>query len=294
MSLFSVEVIDSGQPGPHLVITAGVHGDEFEPMQCIHRLMDSLPGQLLRGKLSLVPCVNVEAFLLGNRKASDDLDLARICPGDPQGTITMQVGHELTGLIKSADYYIDLHTGGTRFSVFPLTGYPLNPNEQALEGSRRMARAFNLPFVWGTDWRLKGRSMSMACENNIPAIYAEYLGGAQCSPQGVVDYVDGCLNVLGMLEMIERDAPESRVDTVVEDPTEGSGHMQVCHPAPFDGLLTPHFDLGDVVQEGQLLGTVRSIDGRKTTELVAGQSGKIIVLHTFSMVREGDATFVIA
>ena len=57
----------------------------------------------------------------------------------------------------------------------------------------------------------------MACENNIPAIYAEYLGGAQCSPQGVVDYVDGCLNVLGMLEMIERDAPESRVDTVVED-----------------------------------------------------------------------------
>ena len=88
MSLFSVEVIDSGQPGPHLVITAGVHGDEFEPMQCIHRLMDSLPGQLLRGKLSLVPCVNVEAFLLGNRKASDDLDLARICPGDPQGTIT--------------------------------------------------------------------------------------------------------------------------------------------------------------------------------------------------------------
>ncbi len=294
MSLFSREVIDSGVAGPHLVITAGVHGDEFEPMQCIHALMDQLPGQLLQGKLTLVPCVNVDAFLSGDRTGADNLDLARICPGDPDGSITMQVGHELTELIKSADYYIDLHTGGTRFSVYPLTGYPLNPDPQALEGSRKMAEAFNLPFIWGTDWRLKGRSMSIACENKVPAIYAEYLGSAQCSQQGVEDYIDGCLNVLGMLGMLQREQPESRVETVVEDASEGSGHMQICHPAPLDGLLTPNYTLGDIVSEGDILGVVRSIDGSQSVELIAGQSGTIIVLHTFSMVREGDATFVIA
>ncbi len=294
MSLFTKEVVDSGEVGSHLVITAGVHGDEFEPMQCIHTLMDRLPGELKSGKVTLVPCVNLEAFLLGSRTASDELDLARICPGDPDGSITMQVGHELTELIKSADYYIDLHTGGTRFSVYPLTGYPLNPDEAALEGSRKMARAFNLPFIWGTDWRLKGRSMSIACENNIPAIYAEYEGAAICSPQGVTDYVDGCLNVLGMLGMIDRQQPESRVRTVVEDPSEGSGHMQVCHPAPFDGILSPRYGLGDTVSEGDVLGVVRSIDGKQTAELIASQSGTVIVLHTFSMVRSGDATFVIA
>ena len=294
MSLFNKEVIDSGETGFHLVITAGVHGDEFEPMKCIHALMDRLPADLKAGKVTLVPCVNVEAFLLGDRKASDNLDLARICPGDPDGTITMQLGYELTELIKSADYYIDLHTGGTRFSVYPLTGYPLNPDEVALEGSRKMARAFNLPFIWGTDWRLKGRSMSIACENNIPAIYAEYQGAAVCSSQGVTDYVDGCLNVLSMLGMIDRKQPESRVQTVVEDPSEGSGHMQVCHPAPFDGLLTPFFGLGDTVCQGDVLGVVRSIDGKQTAELLASQSGTVIVLHTFSMVRESDATFVIA
>ena len=294
MSLFSREVIDSGIAGPHLVITAGVNGDEFEPMQCIHALMDQLPGQLLQGKLTLVPCVNVDAFLSGDRTGADNLDLARICPGDPEGSITMQVGHELTELIKSADYYIDLHTGGTRFSVYPLTGYPLNPDGQALEGSRKMAQAFNLPFIWGTDWRLKGRSMSIACENKVPAIYAEYLGSAQCSQQGVEDYIDGCLNVLGMLGMLDREQPESRVETVVEAPSEGSGHLPVCPPAPLDGLLPPHYTLGDIVSEGDILGVVRSIDGSQSVELIAGQSGTIIVLHTFSMVREGDATFVIA
>ena len=294
MAWFPKTVIESGEAGPHLVITAGVHGDEFEPMQCIHALMDQLPGQLKKGQLTLVPCVNIEAFLLGERTASDDLDLARTCPGDPAGTMTMQVAHELTELIKSADYYIDLHTGGTRFSVYPLTGYPLNPDVEALVGSRKMAKAFNLPFIWGTDWRLKGRSMSIACENNIPAIYAEYEGAAVCSPRGVIDYVDGCLNVLGMLEMIIREQPESRVQTIVEDPSEGSGHMQICHPAPFDGLLTPNYSLGDKVNQGDVLGTVCTIDGNQCQELIAGQSGTLIVLHTFSMVREGDATFVIA
>lgn len=294
MVLFTKEVIDSSTAGPHLVITAGVHGDEFEPMQCVHALMDRLTGKLKSGKLTLVPCVNVEAFLLGDRTASDNLDLARICPGNPDGSITMQVGHALTKLIKSADYYIDLHTGGTRFSVYPLTGYPLNPNQQALEGSRKMAQAFNLPFIWGTDWRLQGRSMSIACENNIPAIYAEYEGAAVCSLEGVRDYIDGCLNVLGMLGMIDREQPPSCVKTVVEDPSEGSGHMQICHPAPFDGLLTPHYELGDRVNQGDILGIVRTIDGKQTARLIAGQRGTIIVLHTFSMVREGDATFVIA
>ncbi|MEC9095220.1 MAG: M14 family metallopeptidase [Planctomycetota bacterium] len=294
MALFTKEVIDSGEVGPHLLITAGVHGDEFEPMQCIHALMDKIPGQLNNGKLTLVPCVNLEAFLLGDRTASDHLDLARICPGDPAGSITLQVGHELSELIKSADYYIDLHTGGTRFSVYPLTGYPLNPNEQTLAGSRKMAQAFNLPFIWGTDGRLKGRSMSIACEHNIPAIYAEYKGAAVCDSQGVTDYIDGCLNVLGMLGMIDREQPVSRVKTVVEDPREGSGHMQICHPAPFDGLLTPAYQLGDCVSQGEVLGKVRTIDGEQTAEVLAAQSGTIIVLHTFPMVREGDAMFVIA
>jgi predicted deacylase len=70
--------------------------------------------------------------------------------------------------------------------------------------------------------------------------------------------------------------------------------MQICHPAPFDGLLTPNYSLGDKVNQGDVLGTVCTIDGTQCQELIAGQSGTLIVLHTFSMVREGDATFVIA
>jgi len=294
MSLINKFVIETDNDHPHLLITAGVHGDEFESIRCIHTLINQLPGNLLKGKLTLVPCVNTEAFLLGNRTAADELDLARICPGDPNGTITMRVGHELSQLIRTADYYIDLHTGGIRFSVHPVTVYHLHPDQQVLDCSKWLAKSFNLPFIWGTDWRLPGRSMSIACEYGIPAIYAEYLGGAQCSEEGVSDYINGCLNVLGRLGMMNRVQPNSRVKTIVEDPRRGSGHMQVCHPAEFDGFFTPTYSLGDTVQQGDVLGTVRTIDGRYTSKLIANQNGTVIVLRTFSMVRKGEATVVIA
>lgn len=42
-----------------------------------------------------------------------------------------------------------------------------------------MARAFGLPLIWGTDPTLPGRSLSVARDANVPAIYAEYLGGGR-------------------------------------------------------------------------------------------------------------------
>ena len=104
------------------------------------------------------------------------------------------------GWIRSANYYIDLHSGGTRFRVLPLAGYTLHPDPKVLEAQRRMARAFGLPFIWGTDPKLDGRSLSVARDALVPAIYAEYHGGGGCDPAGVDAYVQGCLNVLADLE----------------------------------------------------------------------------------------------
>ena len=74
-----------------------------------------------------MPIVNEPAFLRGERTAEDQLDLARVCPGNPDGSITEQIAHQLSELIREADYYIDLHTGGTTLRVLPLVGYVLHP-----------------------------------------------------------------------------------------------------------------------------------------------------------------------
>lgn len=284
--------------GPHLLITGGVHGDEFEPIAAIHRLRLLLEQKSpevasLRGRVTLVPIVNESAFLRGHRCGDDGKDLARTCPGRPDGSITEQTAHALSQLIHTADYYIDLHTGGTELSVYPLCGYVMHANPEVLEVQRRMARAFNLPVVWGTAANLPGRSLSVARDANVPAVYCEYLGAATCVPAGVDAYEEGCLNVMAELNLLDRVRQANLVKHVVENPEPNSGHMQICNPAPVAGYWETHVQLGDEIRAGQVLGMVHPLDGGESRPITATETGILVVLRTFPRVLAGDSVGVV-
>lgn len=281
--------IEGQQSGQHLLILAGVHGDEFEPMAAVRQLAKVLSPEELRGRVTLVPVVNEEAFLRGARCAGDGMDLARTCPGKANGSYTEQVAFAVSELIKTADYLIDLHTGGNVMSLFPLAGYTLHPDAKVLSTQRRMAKAFNLPLVWGSDPNLDGRTLSVARDNNIPAIYAEWMGGGGCQSQGVQNYVDGCLNVMGEFQMIEREAPESKVEKIVEEDFTGAGLLTGDFLSPFDGLFESAVSLWDDVEEGSLIGTVSDILGENVAHIKSTQSGKVICLRAFARVLKGQS-----
>jgi predicted deacylase len=279
--------------GPHLLITGGVHGDEFEPMAAIRRLIRLLEPNGLRGRVTLAPVVNESAYRCRHRCGKDGLDLARTCPGKPDGTITECTAHALSRLIQAADFYIDLHSGGTTLSVFPLAGYMLHPDGDILETQRSMAHAFNLPVVWGTTPNLDGRSLSVARDAHIPAVYAEYHGGATCDPAGVEAYVEGCLNIMALLGMLMRERPPSLVRYVVEDARENAGYMQIQNPAPRTGYFDPAVRLGDRVKAGQTLGTVSDIPGEEVVPVYAGHDGLVLVLRTYAYVEAGESLAVL-
>ncbi len=80
------------------------------------------------------------------------------------------------------------------------------------------------------------------------AIYVEYLGAATCDSAGVEAYVQGCVNVMGELVM-------------VEDNSEGAGHMQIQNQSPITGFFEPAVGLGDSVRVGDVLGRVTDMMG---------------------------------
>lgn len=298
--LFAAEELIGLRPGPHLLITGGVHGDEFEPMAAIRQLARELRPEVLSGRITLVPVVNEPAFRLGRRCAEDGLDLARTCPGRADGSVTEQIAFALSELIRSADLYIDLHTGGTRLMVLPLTGYVLHPNLDVLQRQRRMARAFGLPLIWGTDPNLPGRSLSVARNANIPAIYAEYLGGGRFDPAGVAAYVGGCRNVMAEFGMLEaegmghgRHGGHGEEPLIVEDDRPGAGHMQINHPASRDGFFEPAVELGQRVQIGDVIGTICDPLGKHVENIHSRYTGMVIVLHTFPRVEAGGSVAVV-
>jgi uncharacterized protein len=286
------------EPGPRLLVTGGVHGDEFEPMAAVRRLIrrfkQSNPAEsLAKGRLTLVPVVNEAAFLHGTRTAPDGLDLARTCPGKSDGSVTERTAHALSELIRRADFYVDLHSGGTALRVMPMTGYTLHPDRGVLDRQRRMARAFNLPIVWGTAATLDGRSLSVARDASVAAIYAEYHGSGLCDAEGVRAYEDGCLNVMRLLGMIDGGISSCRVEHTVEDSRPDSGHMQICNPSPMTGFFAPAVELGSRIESGELIGTVTDLLGTTSREIHAQQTGIVLVLRSFSRVLEGESVGVI-
>jgi len=287
-------VVEGASPGPRLLITGGVHGDEYEPMSACRRLAREIDRESLCGGVTLIPCVNEAAFVRGARTAEDGLDLARVCPGRPDGTITERIAHSLSEQIRTANYYIDLHTGGVAYRLSPLAGYTLHPDSEVLAVQRRMARAFNLPIVWGTSPMLDGRSLSVARDARVPAIYAEYEGGSQCSPVGVEAYVDGCLNVMAELGMLPaRNRPATRIRHLVEDERLNAGFLQLGHPAPIDGQFAPLVELDQPVRRGDPLGTVTDILGRRTETVTSVADGIVLMLRALPRVNQGDGLAMI-
>jgi predicted deacylase len=285
--------IQGSSPGPHVIITGGVHGDEFEPMAAIRQLRTQISREQLRGTVTLVPVVNESAFRRGNRVGDDGLDLARTCPGRIDGSVTEQTAFALSELINAADFYIDLHTGGTRLQVAPMTGYTLHPSPKVLDWQRKMAVAFGLPIIWGTDYRLNGRSLSVARDAEVPAIYAEYLGGGGCDPAGVAAYVAGCLNVLGLVGCLSRPAPNAPPQLIVEDDRPNAGYMQINYNSPIEGFFEPAVKLKQPVVPGQPLGTVSDPLGNDVRTVLSTQTGLVLTLHTFSRVDAGECLGVI-
>lgn len=289
-----VERIVGERAGPHLLITAGVHGDEWEPMEAVRQLAQETKPHELSGRLTLVPIANEPAYRLGRRVAEDNLDLARVCPGRADGSTTERIAWELARLIRAADYYIDLHTGGSNLRIWPLAGYLIHSDGAVLEKQRLLARRFGLPVVWGTDPTLDGRTLSIARDASVPAIYVEYQGSVPFCLPAVDAMLCGCQNVMRTLGMLSGIAPGDAVRYFSEDARSGSGHLQVCHPAPADGLFVPTVEVGDKIVAGAPLGFfVCNIDHRRK-EVVADSSGRIVSIRTMPRVSAGDGLAVIA
>ena len=283
-------IIDSGYEGPSVLITAGVHGDEHEPIIAANNLIGILSKQLKKGKVTIVPIVNTTAVANGSRYGSDGLDLARACPGNSQGSVTEVDAAKISAIIVQSDYLIDMHTGGKLFDIYPLAGYMLHPDHNVLEQQRAMAMAFGLPIIWGTDHAPNGRTLSVARDHNIPAIYVEYGGGIAARDEIVHAYTIGCVGVLKKLAMIDT-AQEiySAPEHIVEDPTPQQGHLQAKMPSPAEGIFVPAVKLGQMIIAGDHWGVIHHLGTGNQTNIFADISGMVLFLRVDARVNVGES-----
>ncbi len=80
-------VVHGKRPGPVLLITAALHGDEINGVEICRRLLKLPKLSQLRGTLVVVPIVNTYGFVQQSRYLPDRRDLNRSFPGSEKGSL---------------------------------------------------------------------------------------------------------------------------------------------------------------------------------------------------------------
>jgi predicted deacylase len=260
------------------VITAGIHGDEYEGPAAIAELAKQLdPGSMI-GSLIAVPVANPAAFRAGTRTNPEDgLNLARSFPGVDDGSPTQQLAYQLfEQLASKADVLIDLHSGGVAYSFLPVAGFYGDPGPDNI--SFQMARRMGIRHLW----QLPATDGVLSCEvwkRGVATIGAEYLGSGQLSRMGVTTYKNGivsCLQQAGILTGTSESIVESETFT---------GDWQI---ADENGIFEALTELGDRVARSALLARITNGRGDTLQVFKAPNDGIVLGLRSKAYVQQGD------
>ena len=281
-----IEVAGAGD-GPRLVVLAGVHGCEYASMAAVREWARGLEHRDLRGRVVAVPVLNLPAFRARSPFVvpDDGKNLNRCFPGDPAGTLADRLAHAtFTRLISGSDALVDVHAGDMAEALEPFALYDAGPAEAR---ARELATAYGLGYVVrsepGPDRAVGGSTSVAAAAAGIPAIIAE-AGGCGLVERAAVDAhvrgLDGLLAVLGMAG--------SAAATAGQDlgPTHLGRFLWLrCQD---EGWWEPAVAPGEAVTEGQLLGTVSSLDGARLLQTITAPAAGVPLFVTSSPAVAAD------
>ncbi|WP_293862850.1 succinylglutamate desuccinylase/aspartoacylase family protein [uncultured Alsobacter sp.] len=284
--------------GPTVLLTGGVHGDEYEGPIAVSKLARTLKPEQVQGRVIMMPAVNIPAVMNDTRLSPvDNRDMNRCFPGDPRGTFSEMLAHFMDSVILPlVDVSVDLHTCGHSGDSAPSTNMHYVDDAAIRERTMALAKAFGAPFnvvFSGVD---EGATLTSAVERRgIVSLGTELGGWGRVSVEGVRIGERGVRNVLKQLGVIE-----GKPDTAQRDGSPATRHMMVrnaeCYAfAPRSGLFEPLQVVGDRIEAGQTAGFLHFVEDVDAApiEVVHRASGLLWMSAGPGRVQRGDCVAVV-
>jgi hypothetical protein len=207
-----VAIINGTKPGPVLCISGGIHGFEYSSIEAVIQIIRQTDPANLNGTLLVVPVLNMPGFETRGPQGGmstpfqcpiDAINLNRIFPGNSEGTMSYKIAYDLMDkVVSKADYYIDCHGGDLNEELSPyVIAAQTGDKEKARETLEILAASYNTDLV--TISRTPGSSVSAAAQIGKPSIVAEAGGFGRVDENATRWHVEGILNVMKRLKMIE-------------------------------------------------------------------------------------------
>ena len=266
----------SKKPGPTLLITGGMHGDEINGIEIVRRIIANKYHRPTIGTVICIPILNVYGFIHFSRQTTDGKDINRSFPGSRNGSLASQLAYRLTEeILPLIDIGVDFHTGGARINNYPQLRAQLD-DPRNLE----LALAFSPKFIINAPYREKSFRKEAAKSGKSILVYE---GGESLRlRKHAIDVgVNGLLRLMKHLKMRE-EAPISKGDLFF---IQKSSWLR----AKSGGLYHSFLRTGEFVEKGTVVGLITGPYGEFEHKMKAHVSGYVIAINNNPVVNRGDA-----
>lgn len=274
----------SKKPGPTVLFTAGIHGDEVNGVEIVRQLIAKGINKPKIGTIICMPVINIFGFINLKREFPDGRDLNRVFPGSPTGSLAGRVAYKLIDeVIPHVDLIIDFHTGGSgRFNA-PQLRYSKDNRDLDV-----LAKAFGAPFVLYS--KNLSKSFRTTCYKlGKPLLLFEGGKSFQIDETITNSGVNGSKRVLKHLGMLKTPFKSSKPKKDCVFINESKWQR-----ASFSGMFKASIQIGTQVKKGDVLGNITDPYGKLNYFVKAQNSGYIINVNESPIVYQGDALFHIS
>lgn len=277
-----IHIIHGRRPGPVLMVSAAIHGDELNGVEIIRRLLRHSALRRLAGTVLAVPVVNVFGFIHKSRYLPDRRDLNRCFPGSETGSLGSRMAWQFkTQVLDRATHAVDLHTGAIYRANLPQIRADLSHPAAA-----EMARAFGVPVVINSVLG-EGTLREVAEAQGIPVITYEAGEALRFDEASIRAGVRGVLNVMQYLGMTGRRKTRPPMEPNI-------ARSSIWVRAECDGMFLPLVALGAWLKEGQLIGRISSPFGGEDVDIRSPCAGILVGRNNLPLANEGEALYHIA
>jgi predicted deacylase len=255
-------VVRGSEPGPTLLVSAGVHGAEYASIEAAYRAAEQTP-EGLRGTLLVLPILCPPSYAARSVYVNpvDGLNLNRVFPGRADGSFAERLAAwSMREAVAHADAWIDLHGGDLIESLVPFSIHAASD-----PASRELAEAFGLELRIASD--AAGMTCAEGARAGVPSVLAEAGGQGRWPASAVAPLLDGIERVQRHLGMREGPLEPRTVRELTTFAWLRSEHAGRWHPRA---------TAGDEVRAGQLLGIVSDLLGNELQRAVAPVAGTVV------------------
>lgn len=274
-----VAVIHGAKPGKIVAFIAGSHGTEYASTVALTRLIDRIDPATLAGTVIVAPLLNVASFeqMTVHTNPIDRKGMNAGYPGAKDGTQTDRaLAMVAEQIVNPSDVIVDLHGGDLDEDLRPYSYLTRTGKTEQDDAAKALATRFGLDHIIVRDIDVDNpasiRSLGgYALSRGKAVLIAEAGRSGTALDEDVNPLINGCLNVLGSLRLIDRPMAIRANFTYV------SGGSRVAAEKP--GMFFATVKRDTVVAENAVVGYTTDYLGRKTGDVRAPVAGLVTFIR---------------